>query len=138
MKIISTVVILIFFASCGQPDKVVYFEEFGWTIKLPSQFKIVDTAKVSEMTKTGDKMIKVSTGKKLNYSGANLITAKVNNENYFTSSYSAFSDVTSQNWETHDSTTKKLFLQAANKTAGVQPEIKNSIEDLDGVKFKKL
>jgi len=139
MKINLLIIIyLTFFTSCRQPDKVVYFEDFGWTIKLPSHFKIVDTAKVSEMTKTGDKMIKDSTGKKLNYSGRNLITAKVNDENYFTSSFSAFSDVTSENWEAHDSITKELFLQTTNKTFRVQPEIKHSIDDFDGVKFRKL
>lgn len=44
MKYILIAFLFCFHTSFGQTDSTVYVKEFGWTIKLPPNFKVIDTA----------------------------------------------------------------------------------------------
>ena len=48
MKYFLIAFLFCFQASFGQTDSIVYIKEFGWTITLPPNFKVIDTATLNE------------------------------------------------------------------------------------------
>jgi hypothetical protein len=139
MKYLLVFLMFCFQTSFGQSDSTIYFKEFGWIIKLPSDFKIKKTSDVLEMENASKKMLKESTNVEANVSAnVNLITASKGSQNIFASNYTNSLDLTAENWNETDSTVKQLILKTFMKQIPIKPDTINSIVLIDGIIFKKL
>lgn len=122
----------------SQSDTTIYFKEFSWTIKLPSDYKIMDSAKIKADETSGKKTIEESIGVRANMSAnVGLISAKKNQASTFIANYSISPKINLQNWESTDSASKVIFRETLDKQIPVKNVKTNSILMLDGVRFKK-
>jgi hypothetical protein len=138
MKLITIGFLFFCYSSVAQTDSTIYFREFGWTIHLPSDFKIVDTASITALKNAGHKAIKESTGENVSRSATtDLITAKNGRYNYFVSNYTNTNSITAENWGITYDSVRQLILITLEKQIPIVPDTSTSLIDIDGVKFKK-
>jgi hypothetical protein len=138
--IFSFLLLIILTDRClAQSDSTLYFKDMGWTMHLPNDFKFTDSATKSANIDAGKKMMESAIGKPLDISHVvRLINASKNKFTSFISNYSSSTQLTADNWEPADSTTKNSIMVSINKQIPVKPVVINSIIRYDGVAFKKL
>lgn len=127
MKYLFIAILFCFQTSFGQSDSTVHIEEFGWTIKLPQDYKVIDTATLNAESRSRESRIhwiKKPPATDTNYNRL-LIWARDSRGNVF--SISCIDSV----HETIDPNFSKNALLPYGKA-----EI--SVEIYDGVKFNKL
>ncbi|HSZ33975.1 MAG TPA: hypothetical protein VK772_11725 [Puia sp.] len=125
-------------ATVSLSDTTIYFKEFGWTIKLPSDYKFMDSAKIKADQTSGAKIVEESTGVRANMtSNIDLISAMKNKASTFIANYSISPKINLQTWESTDSASKAIFMETLDKQIPVKNVKTNSILILDGVWFKK-
>ena len=83
MKLLLVLFLFCFQSTFGQADSTIYIDEFGWTIKLPSDFKIPDSATLAANIEFGKENVRKA-GIGLNTSGIkHLVTATKSRLNSF-------------------------------------------------------
>jgi hypothetical protein len=138
IKILFTNIIFCCLTACAQKsDTNIHINEFGWTFKLPGDFQLIDTTKLSQLKKEGIKASEDVSKKPMNKSVVNLIAARKGQLNLFASNYYTSSDITIDNWTYSDSTLKLVWTTHLLKNVSGFVDSSNSIVNLDGVKFKK-
>ena len=125
----------------GQTDSsLYYFKEIGWSIKLPSDFKIVDSAtRVSNIAK-GKSAVEVTLNKEINMTKlTHLISAAKDNLNYFAANILNSALVTSENWESADNSSNEVLFKTMNRILkNFEIDTSNTLIIIDGVRFKKF
>ncbi len=124
-------------ARVSKPDSTIYFKEFGWTIKLPSDFKIRDTAEI-KVDSADKKIIEQAAGVHLTITKIILISARRDQIANFLANYSASPYINIQNWESIDSASKQVLIRSMDAQIHLKGVSSNSDAMIDGVGFKKF
>ena len=125
----------------GQTDSLTHtFSEVGWTIKIPPDFKIVDSATRATNTAVGKAAIAKSSNTNANTSKLiNLISISKDKLNYFNSNLNYSTAITKDNWETVDKSAKEIFFNTFIKQLpNGKIDTANAIRSIDGVDFKSF
>ncbi len=139
MKLITICFLLFFYSSVAQTDSTIYFKELGWTIILPSDFKIMDSTARDANIKLGKKMLEDETGKQISMSNVvHLISASKDKMTSFVANYTKSKKITSENWQKYDSGVKIILVEAISKQIPIKPDTSYSSVSYDGVTFKKI
>lgn len=139
MKLWGIFLLLGFQSAFGQRDTTLYCKEPGWTIQLPGDFKIVDSALVAAKQKIGTKMLEDSSAQPVDATHTRyFITAMRDKQNYFSANYTVSPYITAKNWQSVDSTEKETLLKTLASQMRLTPDSSSSRVTIDGVEFKKL
>lgn len=135
MKYCGIVFLFCFQTSFGQADSTIYFKEIGWTIKLPSDFHVVDTTSQEWKRiniEDDDPIHRIDNG-----NTTDLITAFKGRCCLFSSNFTNGDRYSKESWEnTDDSIKMELF--KAYRSSEFNLDTTYSIVDLDGLNFKKF
>lgn len=105
---------VIVMAACNQTPKkttTYVFRDIGWTMTLPAQFKVVDSAGVKKLNENGKQLMEQSAGQKLDISSTRtLISAKKGNQ-YFTATITPFDTAKDGNYAAANQTVKELLFR---------------------------
>ena len=93
--------------------KTFTFNDVGWTMTLPSQMKVVDSAGVAKINQKGKALMEQSTGAKLDISTTRtLITARKGaGSSYFTSTITPFDPQKDGGWDSSNQAVKELIFK---------------------------
>jgi hypothetical protein len=139
MKWWGFILLLNYQTTFGQSDTTIYFKEPGWTIRLPGDFKIVDSALVAAKQKAGAQMVEKTTQEPVDITNTRyFITAMRDKQNYFSANFTVSPYITPKNWQEVDSTEKETLLKTLTGQFRLHPDATQSIVSLDGIQFKKL
>jgi hypothetical protein len=138
MKLLLVACIFCFQSTFGQTDSTIYFKEFGWTIKLPSDFKITDSVSIAANDEVARYNV-MKAGKVPSLSPIrHLLTATKGRLNSFSIQSDTSNYYSILNWESKDSLGKEKVIDVFNSQTTLKPEIIHSIVKIDGVRFRKL
>jgi hypothetical protein len=119
-------------------DSTIYFEEIGWTIRLPSDLKIADSTNESAVEWRGQKIVENLNNQKIDMTNTrNLITAKRDDLNWFKLAYNSSNGITNETWKQADSAYYALVLKTLIKKLSVKVDTINLIVLYDGIEFVK-
>jgi hypothetical protein len=139
MKWLQILLLVGFQNAFAQKDTTIHFKEPGWTIQLPADFIIIDSALMAARQKTEVQLIEEPTADSVNTPHTQyFITAMKDKQNYFSANFTASSYITANNWQSVDSTEKETFLKTLTAQIRIHPDSSSSLVTLDGVRFKKL
>jgi hypothetical protein len=138
MKFLLVAFIFCFQSTFGQADSTIYIKEFGWAIKLPSDFKITDSATLAANDEFAKENLKKAGVAPNAFGTKHLITATKGRSNSFSLQSDNSDGYSIQNWELKDSLGKEMIIKALNNQTTIKPEITPCNVKIDGVIFKKL
>ena len=125
----------------GQTEgQLVTFNDVGWTIKVPADFKTVDSSVRAANVEKGKGILDSSISRKINMSKVkNLISAARDRFNYFIVNLSNSTSITNENWEAADSLAKVIYYKSfLSQMPQAKVDTTYAIETIDGREFKKF
>jgi hypothetical protein len=142
MRLLFVLVILsLNYSLFAQRDSSIYhFKEICWTLQLPSDFKITDSATQSNNIEKGKEIIESSSDIKVNTNKMiPLISASKGPTSLFTANLSGSSAITKNNRDKADSVSKSIFFNSfISKMQNAKIDSTSTLIFLDGVGFKKF
>jgi hypothetical protein len=124
--------------SFGQTDSTIYFKEFAWTIKLPTDLKIIEPKITAERQKKGIKLVEGTIDKKIDSTDiVQLISAGKDKANFFVANYSTSKKATEANYDSTDNAIKQIYFKTLRSNIAGNFDTLSTIVLLDGIKFKK-
>jgi hypothetical protein len=126
--------------SCGQTTTTFKLKEIGWTIKLPSDFTLVDSLTDAENTKEGSKLLEDAGGIKPDASKAkNFITAAKGQVANFNVTISKSTEPNFHYWDSINNNVIKIFYKAmVSQAPTAKFDTLRTIDTIDGVSFKNF
>ena len=125
----------------GQTSTTYLLKDIGWTIKLPSDFKLDDSSVISKDSKEGIIILENESHLKVDDASAkNLISASKNIFNQFNVTLSKSSAPNEHYWDSVNNRVLKIFYNAMVKQAPPQAKADSSrtIETIDAITFKSF
>jgi hypothetical protein len=139
MKLILVGILFCFQTSFGQADSTLYFKEFGWTVKLPADLKIIDAKITAEQQRKGIKLMESTIDKKIDSTdNVLLISAGRDKVNFFAANYSNSKEITEKNYDSTDKAVKEIFYRALRSNIPGNMDTASSIIVVDGIQFNKF
>jgi hypothetical protein len=133
--------IFICLSSFGQTNKTFILKDIDWTIKLPNDFKLDDSADIVKTTEEGAVILEEESHLKLNKATTkNIISASKDEFNQFNVTLSKSSAPNGHYWDSVNNNVLKIFYDAMVKQAPPQAQFDSSrtIETIDGIPFKNF
>ena len=141
MRIISILFLVFAYNIClGQQGRRLTFKEVGWTITLPPDFDIIDSAGNEAMNSKGKKAMEESNDVKIDISEMKtLICALKNKYNYFNATITPY-DVTKEGdyGEAGRAVKDMLYKTFADKMPDAVIDSSSSATTIDGLSFDKF
>jgi hypothetical protein len=138
MKTILGVLVILFMSACGQKDSTIQFKEFGWSINLPSEYRIIDSSVAAATLSKGKQNVQNNANGEVDWnSDKTLITAAKNKLNSFTASYNVSPTITKDNWKQKDSIYNALIIQTIVKQVPTKVDTSSTVMFLDGIEFQE-
>jgi hypothetical protein len=144
MKYFIAVFSLLVCMSCAQTDHAIIdhtitFKQMDWTIRLPTDYKIIDSSTTAEVLVKGKKIVEDETKVKIDsFDSRNLITAEKDKQTILTASYSISPAITLENWQQRDSGDNALILETLIRKVPAKVDTSTSLTSIDGIEFKKM
>jgi hypothetical protein len=138
MKLLLIAFLFGFQTSFGQTDSTIYISEFGWTMKLPSDLKIIDPKVTVERQREGIKLMEGTIDKKIDSTDiVQLISAGRDKGNFFVANYSTSKQASYANYDSTDNAIKKIFFTTLRSNIAGNFDTLSTLILLDGIKFNK-
>jgi len=146
LYLIMKLLILLYLTICGQSlsaqrdSLTYYFKNPGWTITIPADFKIMDSATRAANMAIGKAAVEKTTDLIINTSKLkDLITITKGKLNVFSSNLTLSTIITNENWETADKSAKEIFLNSFLKQLpDTKTDTINSIVTIGNIHFKQF
>ena len=136
-----SVFVFIYSTLFGQSYTTYTFRDIGWTIKLPNDFKIEDSATVARNTAEGEIILETESHIDLSKATTkNLITASKDLYTEFNVTLSKSIAPNEHYWDSVNNRVIKIFYNAMIKQASPAAKFDSSrtIESIDGIDFKSF
>jgi len=131
--------ILLVQPSFAQNHSTFYFSRFGWSLELPSDFKLVSSNTTESIKESGQELLEKSSCKTINRSDVvELITAAKDTMSFINANYNISKKITSENWLEANRQVKATILISYIKQLSYTPKIKSHNIFIDGVKFDEF
>ncbi len=132
---------LILIAGCSSAPKAgkeYTFKEVGWTLTLPPQFTVIDSAKNEALNQRGKKLIEESNDIKADFSGTRTLITAMKGNNYFNSTITPF-DPKDGDYSTTSKTVKDLIYKTfADKMPDAKIDSSSTPATVGGLQFDKF
>ncbi len=131
---------LIWATSCGQNSRTFKFKEIGWTITLPADFTLVDSAIDAENKVQGSKMLEDAGGIKPDISKSkDLLSATKGQTADFNVTISKSSAPNLHYWDSLNNNAIKIFYKAmVNQAPNARFDTLRTTDTIDGLAFKNF
>ena len=142
MRTFTIICTLLLFKSTfsQQTDTKYTFREVGWTIVLPADFKVVDSANNALLTERAKKIIEEANNIKANISQTTiLISATKNTNNCFSSTLEIFDANKDGEFDISNQISKDIVYKSfSRRVPGAKIDSISTNEDIAGLSFEKF
>lgn len=125
----------------GQTNTIFILKDIGWTISLPSDFKLDDSTLIVKRTQEGTVILQNESHLTLNKATAiNLISASKDKFNHFNVTLSKSTAPSEHYWDSVNNNVLKIFYNAMVKQAPPEAKVDSSrkFEMIDSIRFKSF
>jgi hypothetical protein len=125
----------------GQTTTIYMLKDIGWTIKLPSDFKLEESSVIAKKIKDGIVILENESHLNLNVSTTkNLISASKDQFSQFNVTLSKSTAPNEHYWDSVNNNVLKIFYKATVKQAPPDAKVDSSrtVETIDGIPFKSF
>jgi hypothetical protein len=119
-------------------SRTYFFKDIGWTIKLPSDFTVIEEDENEQRKSRGLKALEESTGTNIDTTGDRTLISAKKSFNYFSANISFFPDETTDFITTQQQMKDALYITMAKKMAGTTIDSTSTQVSIDGVPFAKF
>ena len=124
----------------GQLNRTYFFKQVGWTVQLPNDFNIEDSASFESKRREGIVILERSTNLNIgSVKTVTLISAEKNSENSFTATLVKATEPNEHYWDSINNNTIRLFYKAmADQAPNLKLDSSRKITTIDGLQFKEF
>ena len=133
--------LLVFESSFSQQSELKYtFREIGWTLILPADFRVVDSANNAAIAERAKKIIEETSNIKAEISETTvLIRATKNANNYFSSTIETFDEKKDGEFDISNQISKDIVYKSfSRKIPGAKIDSFSTNEEIAGLNFEKF
>ena len=144
MRHLTYIFALLFLGCHGQTNYKQYnFSPIGWTVKVPSDFNIIDSLTLNEINSDGKKLVQNAYNTETNIPAPHtLISFKKGESNVFVCNTIPFDTTKDGSWNEHvqflKEVTFKTLQTSTQDIKNVKIDTSSSIEIIDNIIFNKL
>lgn len=125
----------------GQTTTTYLLKDIGWTIKLPSEFKLEESSVIAKESKDGIVILENVSHLNINTTATkNLISASKDQLNQFNVTLSKSTAPNDHYWDSVNNNVLKIFYKAMVKQVPPDAKVDSSrtVETIDGIPFKSF
>lgn len=139
MKISLLLLTCLLFKFSTAQDRVYTFKEVGWTISLPSDYRVLDSAEIAAKSEKGKKAIEDANDVKTDISDTKtLISATKNRFNIFNSTITPYDPDTDGDFEAVSQGIKEAIYKTLKESMEADFDTVSSVATIDGLDFDKF
>jgi hypothetical protein len=138
--ILPVILFLGYTCTAQQQQKIYSFKQIGWTVELPADFLVIDSAENTARMERGAKAMEDANDIKADISETiTLIGATKNKYNYFNAAIEPFDSKGNISWKTSNQQLKELLYKTfAEKMKDAKIDSASNNEVIDGLSFDKF
>jgi hypothetical protein len=117
-----------------------FFKEIGWSLKVPADFTLFDSATSAQIVDVGKQQIEQTINRSINTSDLKgLIAMSKGNLEYFSASLNTDKSITQENWQQLDKSVKETYYKSSvAKLPNAKVDSLSSIKTIGNLPFNKL
>ena len=123
----------------SNPEKVVFNEDFNWTITIPKNFENVSAKEWEKMQNKGADAIEKTYGEEVVNEAKTIFVFRSGQHNYFESNYQPFdTEIDGDYLESFDAVSEMLYETFKAQIPNVKIDTTRTVENIDNLEFQTI